>query len=70
MTKFTDEHKATIRSCYRSATPLEMAEALDLPFRIVAQYCDTFGLYPCQFEVAKNVRKATLADAYYPPEEA
>lgn len=67
---FTRGHAEFITYHIKDFTPLELAEGLGLTFKQVADFCDRESLEYPYFRIARRVKKATLADAYYPPEEA
>lgn len=47
-------------------TPLEFAEAFDVPFHEVRMYCDRMDLEPRKFFIAVGVTKARRSDEYWP----
>lgn len=72
----TNAEKAAVRYyLLHGMTPLEISTHLRLHWHEIKMLCEREGLQPSRgrnipgyFKIAVNVRKATLDDAYGPPE--
>lgn len=65
----TEAQKSEIRAKLDSGmTPLETSYALGIAFHLIKDFCWRESLQPRIFFIAKEIRKATYADIYWPPE--